>query len=454
MITGLPYYPLTNAGVNDAVKINADLNYLATHGMGATGIQGVTGDPGGPKGATGVAGVRGVTGLANFTEGPVMPYVLSVPHFHHHTIDDIWYTYDMDSKSWIDVSSGAKDITGPVGGKGIANFKLGELPEVPSPDQPEFFWDESDEILYFWYTGSQSWLDISTGATTQRADQNIVQNEFTGYLTWTGVQLQPESPTVITLTSKSRVMSVFYAKAKYAPLYSYTYAFYSFNGETGTEIQLIGDPGPFQTFVSDPLPAGSYTACCYSRTSWYPPQGTTGMISGGSITLIALDSGQGVQGVTGPAGAPQGVTGLVGVTGVQGVTGRTGVTGISGSPGDIFFTGIINISASYKNEAAPTGTIGYFRMPSKYWVKDWELVGDPTGWIGLTVEKSNYALFGSWTAMSLGSHPTITAGIKGTSSSAGWASPTGLADDLLKFDVVHCTGIKSWNLSMRFNRVA
>jgi hypothetical protein len=160
----LPYYPLTNAGVNDAVKINADLLWLSQQG-GLTGMQGVTGDPGGPPGATGVQGPlgpRGVTGLANYTQGASFPNVLSVPHIHYNTTDDLWYSYETTSGSWIDISSGAKGLTGP-SGIGLANFKLGELPEVPSPEQPEFFWDESDETLYFYCTGAQAWVDITTG---------------------------------------------------------------------------------------------------------------------------------------------------------------------------------------------------------------------------------------------------------------------------------------------------
>jgi hypothetical protein len=161
----LPYYPLTNAGVNDAVKINADLLWLSQQ-AGLTGMQGVTGDPGGPPGATGVQGPfgpQGVTGLANYTQGAYFPAVNSVPHIHYNTTDDIWYSYETTSGSWIDISSGAKGFTGPKGDNGLANFKLGELPEVPSPSQPEFFWDESDETLYFYCTGAQAWVDITTG---------------------------------------------------------------------------------------------------------------------------------------------------------------------------------------------------------------------------------------------------------------------------------------------------
>ena len=118
----LPVYPVTNVTVNDASKWNKNLAAIETginDMQGPTGIQGPTGAYGGPPGATGIQGIKGMTGLANFTEGPVMPYVFTVPHLHHHTIDDIWYTYDVESLSWIDISSGAKGITGPIGFTGV-----------------------------------------------------------------------------------------------------------------------------------------------------------------------------------------------------------------------------------------------------------------------------------------------------------------------------------------------
>jgi len=74
MADRLPYYPLTNAGVNNATQVNADLIALWDH-VGATGIQGATGvtqfggpqgETGlrGPMGATGIHGLQGVTGLS------------------------------------------------------------------------------------------------------------------------------------------------------------------------------------------------------------------------------------------------------------------------------------------------------------------------------------------------------------------------------------------------------
>jgi hypothetical protein len=63
----LPYYPLSNAGVNNATQINADLKALhdlASNGIqGATGPQGPTGAFGGPMGLTGSQGPTGANGV-------------------------------------------------------------------------------------------------------------------------------------------------------------------------------------------------------------------------------------------------------------------------------------------------------------------------------------------------------------------------------------------------------
>jgi hypothetical protein len=130
--------------------------------IGWTGSHGETGSQG-LMGPIGPGGDQGVTGLANYTQGPVFPEIHYLPHFHYLTSDDTWYTYESTAGAWIDISTGCKGITGPQGSGGIANFKIGELPELPSPEQPEFFYDQSDDTLYFWYTGAQAWVDIQTG---------------------------------------------------------------------------------------------------------------------------------------------------------------------------------------------------------------------------------------------------------------------------------------------------
>ena len=470
MITGLPYYPLTNAGVNDAVKINADLNYLATHGMGATGIQGVTGDPGGPKGATGVAGVRGVTGLANFTEGPTMPYVLSVPHLHHHTIDDIWYTYDMDSKSWIDVSSGAKGITGPGGwtGVGLANFAIGEFPKTPSPDQPEFFWDESDEILYFWYTGAQAWMDISTGATTQRAAQNVTQGSFTGYVSWTGPQALPGSYVSIELLSSSRVMSVFQCQVPTAdPNYADVTTTYMFNGVTGmvTLGSVYGNEvKKDETYVSDVLPAGSYTGYMNVSTAEY--FNFTGLVTDGKITLYALDSGQGAQGVTGLYGGPpgatgvQGVTGLTvgvyGMTGVQGVTGLRGVTGLEWMRGPM--TGMINFNMNGGIFRLYTGLQGMMKLPFDLNIYQWDLYCRETGVnFNVKISQSTYTGFPGVVVDNIsagGTGPYISAGCKNTGGVSGWTAANLNENDILTYNITSQGGLYTFlgDLTLRYSR--
>jgi len=488
--SGLPYYPLTNAGVNDAQKINADLNYLAGHvGAPLTGPAGATGAYGGPPGATGVPGMRGVAGLANFTEGPVFPTVYSDPHFHHHTIDDIWYVWDKTTSSWIDVSTGAMGITGPRGLSGIqglANFYVGELPQLPSPNQPEFFFDESDEVLYFWYTGAQAWVDIQTGCKGITGAQgmtgivpplvpsNIVQQSFSGILAYTGLKIVPGSATIITLGAPSRVMSVFQVDS-----IAYNYVTqYTFNGVTG----LLAGPNIWEkneTYISPVLPAGSYTGACLAFLDSWPPYSFTGIIFDGQITLIALDSGQGpagetgtgatgLMGPTGAYGGPPGETGVrgmtglagtngtngaIGVTGLQGTTGLRGITGIVG----LGLTGVLNITVGGLGTYITTGYKTDITLPFNLSFCEWSVLNDVAGSILYGVWRDTYANFPPTSADAMHSGATgpntVLAAKNKLTGLSTWGAPTGAEGDVVRINVDSATGIQRSVLSLRYFKI-
>jgi collagen type VII alpha len=275
---------------------------------------------------------------------------------------------------------GVTGLAGETGIQGLANFKYGDLPELPSPNQPELFWDVSDDILYYWETGAQAWIDIQTGCKGITGP-----NGFTGVQGDTGVQgetgiqgvtgviltdmnvgmtfgltgagkrylgLQPIMYQGITLTKASKLLFTYSARVEHpvggasigleitSRIEAYTGQQYEYDTpEAGAA--LISFTPMHDTWVTPELPAGTYTGVVNGLRQ---DGGQTGILNYGNIALIALDGGAGPQGVTGPgftgvmgptgpAGAPQGVTGIQGFTGLQGPTGLMGPTGIRGMTG-------------------------------------------------------------------------------------------------------------------------
>lgn len=94
---------------------------VGTQGTTGAGIQGSTGEQGptGSKGNDGVTGEQGITGVANFTRGSTFPPSPQDRQLYWDNEDEITYFYDERSDSWIDISSGAIPVAGPAGLDGV-----------------------------------------------------------------------------------------------------------------------------------------------------------------------------------------------------------------------------------------------------------------------------------------------------------------------------------------------
>ena len=178
-------------------------------------------------------------------------------------------------------------------------------------------------------------------------------------------------------------------------------------------------------------------------------------VTGAQWVQISSGSLQGDRGPTGPSAGPQGETGVQGIQGATGQDGAyagQGVTGLRGNPGT-GTTGMLNVMASYKNENIPTGILCLFNLPFDYQIDDYTILTDPTGILKMSVTKSNYTLYPSFTGMH-GDTGIISIGVKNIETGIGssWSNTSGDVGDILKFTVDSSTGIKNFNLSMRFHR--
>lgn len=135
-----------------------------------------------------------------------------------------------------------------------------------------------------------------------------------------------------------------------------------------------------------------------------------------------------------------------------GVTGAQGYTGVKGA--DYGVTGAINMTASYVFESAPTGVLGYIKMPFNYQINDFTFVANETGSMNLTVSKSNYSAHPAYTAMHGETGPRLSGQIKYFESSlvGKWSSPTGVAGDIIKITVDSNDTIKSFLISLGYSR--
>lgn len=356
--TGIPYWPFTNTTTNDASKLNAALTGLScmvAEGTGATGLtgetgpQGLTGPAGGPVGATGpagtdgVTGLQGTTGLANFSRGSIFPAGPEDLQLYWDNEDEIVYFYNTNSTSWIDISSGAMGVTGPGGVTGLANFSRGDT--FPAgPDDLQLYWDNQDEIVYFYNSPSTSWIDISSGTRSV-----------------TGVQ-----------------------------------------GATGWQ----GETGAL---------------------------GNTGAI--------------GVTGLRGPTGW-QGVTGVQGNTGVHGVHGDTGVRGLMGYPGG--YTGMLSMTWDGQGDALFTGMSGFIRLPLGVQFDNWTILGLPTGSINIKIEQNSYA---GWPISNFEMETvSLSAGVKNTGSTSGWNGATGAQGDIISFDITNNDYVTVATLNLAYHQ--
>jgi len=161
-VTGLPGY----TGLQGSTGLRGPTGFQGfTGSQGNTGM-GIPGPTGfqGPTGSQGVTGIRGATGPLGVTGLGGAPGPTGAPG-----------------------GAGAPGATGAQGAEGVANFTRGSTFPV-TPDDRELFWDNEDEILYF-YDGAtaMAWIDISSGAIGATGMQGVpgapgVDGNVTGIL--------------------------------------------------------------------------------------------------------------------------------------------------------------------------------------------------------------------------------------------------------------------------------
>lgn len=348
----LPYPELTNVTVNDASKWNENLKALETgiNDMeGPTGMQGPTGAYGGPPGETGIQGIQGTTGLANFIIDdtfPAPPAWNKSPLMYWDISDEILYFWETGAQAWVDISSGClKGTTGVQGDTGLINF-IDEDNFPVTMDPVQLHWNRTDEALYMGSTGyGDHWIQISAGALGGD----------------TGVQ-----------------------------------------GETGAQ---------------------GYTGL----------QGATG--AQGYTGIRAATGAQGYTGAQGHTGA-QGYTGLQGAQGAQGVTGRDG-SGLS-------FTGLIALSVGSEDWIS-TGSKMDLEIPQDITTNKLTVFSTETGFLSFSHGKANsYAAWPStsWTSKS----NFLNNQIKNSSTETVNYS----AGDIMRIRIDSVTGIHRVNFSWAF----
>jgi hypothetical protein len=138
------------------------------------------------------------------------------------------------------------------------------------------------------------------------------------------------------------------------------------------------------------------------------------------------------------------------IQGAQGYTGAQGPNGINYG-----MTGAINMTVSYGFESAPTGIIGYMKMPFDFKIDDFTLVASETGTLKLSVSKSNYSSHPTYTNMhGETGQPKLTGQIKNFESSliGKWSSPTGVANDIVKITIDSNNSVRSFLISLGYSR--
>lgn len=114
------------AGFTGVQGITGPIGLAGTGIQGITGIQGVTGFQGltgiqgetGLEGDQGETGLPGITGVANFTRGSTFPQNPTDRQLYWDNEDEIVYFYNSTAGAWVDISSGAIGATGPQGSDG------------------------------------------------------------------------------------------------------------------------------------------------------------------------------------------------------------------------------------------------------------------------------------------------------------------------------------------------
>jgi hypothetical protein len=149
---------------------------------------------------------------------------------------------------------------------------------------------------------------------------------------------------------------------------------------------------------------------------------------------------QGTQGETGAQGQTGlGVTGLIGPTGIQGLDSST--------------TGMISfvISSTF---TITTGVKGDIQIPFDLKFNEWRMLGTPTGSIDISLWMDSYDDYPPTVTDAIAvTGPFITEGIKNTGLTTDWTAPTGTFGDIIRINVVSCTGINSLSLALLYNKL-
>ena len=233
-----------------------------------------------------------------------------------------------------------------------------------------------------------------------------------------------------------------------------------YQGETGaigqTGIGWTGSIGPTGAVG----PQGNQGQTGIGWTGSIGPTGAVGTQgeTGSGITGSQGFTGLGVTGLMGPTGlvgpsgetGAQGFTGL-GVTGLIGPTGFIGPTGIQGS--DSSTTGMISFVMSSASTIT-AGVKGDIQIPFYLKFNEWRMLGTPTGSIDVSLWMDSYDDYPPTVTDTIAvTGPFITNDIKNTGLTTDWLSPTGTFGDIIRINVVSCTGIQNLSLALLYNKL-
>lgn len=132
-----------------------------------------------------------------------------------------------------------------------------------------------------------------------------------------------------------------------------------------------------------------------------------------------------------------------------------GVTGAQGTPGEVGpgATGVININIHSGSSGFVTnGYKGDFRMPCRYKMYNWAIIGDASSWAQLNIYKTDLANYPTGTLVSSGvTGPNLLNQSKNSGTCSGWGSPTGVGDTIMRVEVSGVTGLSHITLMVGYS---
>jgi hypothetical protein len=134
--------------------------------------------------------------------------------------------------------------------------------------------------------------------------------------------------------------------------------------------------------------------------------------------------------------------------GSQGETGAQGTDGVEAGA-----TGVLNLVMSGGGSVISSGTVGFVEIPYNVQFNQWSLYAGETGTLFVSIDKSSYSNFGSWTDIVGSTGPNIIDGIKNQDVDiSDWDSPTGAPGDVLRISIDSIDTITVATLALKYNK--